>query len=270
MAGGLPADTTRHTEGVKVAVAGGTGVVGSYAVHAMGIAGWDVSVLSRSNGVDVVSGEGLAAALEGVEVIVDTLNSPSIRRAEATDFFRTTTRNLHHVGAAAGVQHLVTLSIVGIDRVPGYPYYAAKLAQEQEAESGPIPGTILRATQFHEFPAQVMRTTRKGRWAAVPRMTAQPVAARTVGQHLTRMVSQRPGEIVELAGPAVEDMVEMARRLIRASGKRVHVMPLSLPGAAAKAMRGEALLVTPSPKSVVDGPTFDEWLESDDAKAVPF
>jgi uncharacterized protein YbjT (DUF2867 family) len=251
---------------MRVAVAGGTGVVGRYAVLAAEARGHEVSVLSRRRGVDVRSGEGLAAALEGVEVVIDALNVASTRRAPAQAFFTETSGALQRVGAAEGLTHLVTLSIVGIDRASGYGYYQAKLAQEKVVTAGPVPATILRATQFHEFPAQVLAVTRKGPVALMPRMRSQPVAARTVGEHLVRAGEEQPGGVLELAGPQERDMVELARLLLRSRGVRAVVVPVPVPGSGGRALRSGALLATAV--TTIDGPAFEEWLRSDDARAV--
>ena len=249
---------------MRIAVAGGTGVVGSYVVEAARDGGHHVVVLSRGMGVDVRTGDGLEAALEGIDVVVDTLNAVSIRPSVATEFFTTTSRALAEVGSRQGVQHLVSLSIVGIDRVPEYGYYRAKLAQEAVVEQGPLPATILRATQFHEFPAQMLRALRAGPVALVPRMRSQPVAARTVGEHLARLVAEPPGGRLELAGPQVHDIADLARRFVAAHRLSVRVVTASAPGRAGRKMRGDALLATD--QTTIDGPTFDEWLSSDDAR----
>ena len=162
---------------MRIAVAGGTGMVGKYVVEAITGAGHDAVVLSRSRGVDLRTDSGLAHALDGVEVIVDAANPDSISGAKATAFFTDVTARLQSVGFAHGVARLVTLSIVGIDRVPDYGYYRAKLAQEAVATAGPVPVTIVRATQFHEFPAQILGRARFGPLAAMPVMRVQPVAA---------------------------------------------------------------------------------------------
>ena len=167
---------------MKIAVAGGMGTVGRYVVEAANRAGHDVTILSRSTGVDLLTGVGLDTALDDVEVIIDTINTPRTSPAKATAFFTATTRHLQTAGAARSVDRLITLSIVGLERVPGYGYYQAKLKQEAAARSGPLPVSIVRATQFHEFPAQILARTQVGPFAVVPRMKIQPIAARTVGE----------------------------------------------------------------------------------------
>jgi len=249
---------------MKIAVAGGTGVVGAYAVQAIADAGHEAVVLSRSRGIDLRDETGLAQALTGVEVIVDATNPDSVGRSKATAFFTEVTARLQAAGSAQGVARLVTLSIVGIDGVSGYGYYQAKLAQEVAALAGPLPVSIVRATQFHEFPAQILARARLGPVAAIPVMRVQPVAARTVGQFLMGAAIDPPrDQTVEIAGPDVEDLVIMARRLVQARHQRLKVMPVLVPGAAGKAMRDGKLLATATTKLV--GPSFAEWLTGEDA-----
>jgi uncharacterized protein YbjT (DUF2867 family) len=254
---------------MKIAVAGGTGVVGSYAVGAITAAGHEAVVLSRSRGIDLRHEAGLAQALTGVDVIIDAANPDSIGRAKATAFFTDVTARLQTAGSAQGVARLVTLSIVGIDGFSGYGYYEAKLAQEGAARAGPLPVTIVRATQFHEFPAQILSRAHLGPVAAVPVMRVQPVAARTVGDTLVQVALDPPStQAIEIAGPQVEDLVPLARRLVRARQRRLSVIPLWVPGTAGKAMRGGKLLATATTKLV--GPSFAEWLAGGDAGGPAF
>src|SRR3712207_2625027 len=130
----------------KIAVTGATGRVGTHVVDVLEAGGHEVVPISRSKGVDVISGEGLAEALEGVERIVDLATGPSPDEKEATDFFTTSAGNLQELGSHAGVKRMVLVSIVGIDRFTS-GYNRAKVAQEQAMLAGPIPVRILRATQ---------------------------------------------------------------------------------------------------------------------------
>jgi len=242
---------------MRIAVAGGTGTVGRHVVSAVERAGHDVVVLARSRGVDVVTGAGLDAALEGADVVVDTLNRMSPRERTARDFCTATSRNLLAAEARAGVAHHVLLSIVGLERVPGYGYFRAKAAQEQVVTDGEVPWTVLRATQFHEFPGQILDQV-PGPVGVMPRMLSRPVAAREVGEELVRCAEAGPqGFAPELAGPREEQMVDMARRLLRARGRRRWVVPISFPGAG-EDMRGGGLL--PDGEGPRGRVTFDEWL----------
>jgi len=245
-------------------VAGGTGTAGRHAVDALRTAGHEPVVLARSTGVDVRSGSGLDAALEGVDVVIDALNGGSTNRDRATAFFVESTGNLQRAGVRAGVAGMVVLSIVGIDRVPGFAYYDAKRAHEEAALGGPLPVTVVRATQFHEFAGQLLDRLSLGPLAAVPSMRIQPVAAREVGRFLVEVAVQDPDAgRRELAGPEEVGLVDMARRTAHRRGSRRVVVPVRLPGAVGAALRGGALL--PGPDAAIVGPGPLEWLESSDA-----
>jgi NAD(P)H-binding len=134
--------------------------------------GHDVVPMSRTHGVGVVSGEGLAEALAGVECIVDTATGPSPEQQAATEFFATAAKNLHEAGQRAGVQRIVVVSIINADRLKG-GYSVAKVAHERAMLSGPIPARVLRAAQFHEFVEQLVQWGTQGDVAYVPKMRTQ-------------------------------------------------------------------------------------------------
>jgi uncharacterized protein YbjT (DUF2867 family) len=247
---------------MKVAVAGGTGAVGRYVVEAATQAGHEVVSISRRVGVDVRTGDGLADALRGVDVVIDTTNAGTTNRAKATSFFTEVAGRLQTTGAAVGVASLVALSIVGLERVPGFGYYEAKLAHEAALRAGPLPVSIVRATQFHEFPAQVLSRCGRGLVALVPIMRIQPVAARAVGESLVEIAAEPAARTVEIAGPEEKDLVALARAIVRTRRMRMWVAPLPVPGRAGRAMRTGSQL--PSPGARVIGPTFDEWLDGAD------
>lgn len=243
---------------MRIAVAGGTGIVGRYVVEAVQAAGHDAVVIARSKGINTISGEGLARALEGVQVIVDTTNAGTIEEGPAKEFFRQSSMNLQRLGAAAGVGHLVVLSIVGIDKVPT-GYYAAKLAHEDAALQGDVATTIMRATQFHEFAGQMIMWNREGSLTRIANLHVQTVAARTVARVLVE-VAQGPavGRVADLGGPEREELTSLARRLVEGRNLGIEVLAVEDPGAQA-----DALL--PGEDARIDGPTFNEWLLSDDA-----
>ena len=242
----------------RIAVAGGTGLVGRHVVDAVTAAGAEPVVLARSAGVDLLTGEGLDAALEGVRAVIDVSNVTTIRRRVSVGFFSRATENLLAAGRRTGVPHHVVLSIVGVDAVDS-GYYAGKRVQEKlVSASAAVPWTVLRSTQFHEFAGQVLAATR-GPLAPVPRMRAQPVAAREVAAELVSRASGPPvGMAPELAGPEEHRMADLVRRLARARGERRLVVEVRPPGSAARAAAEGALLPTGG------GPrgtrTFDEWL----------
>lgn len=239
---------------MKIAVAGGTGVAGRFVVEVLRARGHEPVVLSRGQGVDLVSGSGLDAALTGAEGVIDVSNVTTNRKSVAVGFFDKAGRNLIGAAERAGVRHLVTPSIVGVDRV-GLPYYAGKLRQEEIIRGGAVPWTIMRVTQFHEFVGQALSGV-PGPIAMVPTAPVQPIAVREVAETLVDLALEPPrGMAPELAGPQVESLVDLARSLIAAGGvRRRPVVPLYFPGA----MRTGGLLPTgPGPRGTR---TFADWL----------
>ena len=253
---------------MRIAVAGGTGTVGRYLAEAGEAQGHEVVLLSRSRGVDVRTGAGLAEALDGVDVVVDVTNPGGADFADPTAFFTDVARTLQGVGAERGVRHVVTLSIVGVDRAADYPYYAAKLAQERATAAGDVPSTVLRATQFHEFPAQWLARTRVsaegGTEASVPDVRVRTVAARTVAEVLLEAAVAEPaGHAPDLAGPEEANLVDLATAFVAHRGEPVAIRPDRETMAGPAAHAG-----LPGPDARIEGPAFAEWLETDDAAAL--
>ncbi len=253
----------------KIAVAGATGRVGRHVVDVLEAEGHDVVAMSRSSGVDVVTGDGLAEALDGVECVIDVATGPSPDQQAATEFFTTAARNLHQAGERAGVRRMVVVSIIGIDRFTA-GYSAAKVAHEQAHLSGPIPVRILRAAQFHEFVAQIVDWGRRGEVSYVPKMRAQLVAARTVAQALADLATgpesaSAPGSagapILEIAGPREENLVDMAILLAARRGDPVNIEGVSDPADPDRDLYERGALL-PGPDATLAGPTFEEWLDS--------
>ena len=242
---------------MRIAVAGGTGVVGEHVVAAAAAAGHEPVVLARSHGVDVTTGQGLKPALAGAAAVIDVSNVSTTSRRRSVAFFTAATEHLLAAGQEVGVGHYVALSIVGVDQVD-FGYYEGKRVQEELVLSGPLPASVLRATQFHEFAGQVLARIR-GPVALVPRMRTQPVAAREVATALVAMAtSPAVGRAPELAGPDVHDLVDLARQVVRVIGQRRPVVPVRLPGATGRAMATGALLPTrPGPRGKQ---TFASWL----------
>lgn len=252
--------TGERAERRRVAVAGGTGVAGRHVVAALERAGHDAVVLSRARGVDVTTGAGVDAALEGVHAVVDVTNVDTLRERVSVAFFARATATLLAAGARAGAAHHVALSIVGADRVP-FGYYAGKRHQEALVAAGAVPWTVLRATQFHEFAGQTLDRT-PGPVALVPRMRIRPVAVREVAEELARRAVGPAAGTVELAGPREEDLAAMARRVVAARGRRRRVVDVRLPGATGRGFADGGLLPT---GAVATGTTtFDAWLTGPD------
>jgi uncharacterized protein YbjT (DUF2867 family) len=219
----------------KIAVAGATGTVGRHVVDVLEAEGHDVVGMSRSLGVDVLSGDGLDEALEGVECIIDVANGPSPDQQAATKFFTAAARNLQEAGERAGVQRMVVVSIIGCDRFTA-GYLAAKAAHERAMLSGPIPVRIVRAAQFHEFVGPLVEWGRHDGVSYVPNGRTPLVAARTVAQALAELATgpesaSAPGSsgvpILEIAGPREESLVEMAKLLVTRRGDPVRLEGVS-------------------------------------------
>ncbi len=162
----------------QFAVVGGNGRVGHHVVELLREGGYDAVSLSRSTGVDAYTGSGLGDALAGVDIVIDTSSTPSADEATAVDYFTTAARNLHDAGRAAGVQRLVAVSIINVDRFTT-GYNRGKVAHEQALLAGTLPVTIVRAAQFHEFVPLLVQWGTQGDVAYVQKMQTQLVAART-------------------------------------------------------------------------------------------
>jgi uncharacterized protein YbjT (DUF2867 family) len=251
----------------RVAVAGATGRVGRHVVDVLSAAGHEVVAMSRSTGVDVITGEGLAQALAGVDCVIDTATGPSPDRVAATEFFTTAAANLHQAGERAGVRRMVVVSIIGIDKFHG-GYSVAKLVHERAALAGPIPAQILRAAQFHEFVAQMIDWGRQGEVSYLPKMRTQPVAARSVAEALVDLavaVDPAPAgaPILEIAGPRPENLVDIASLFVERSGDPIKIEGFSDPNDP-DAELNEAGGLLPGPHATLAGPTFEQWLDAEE------
>lgn len=248
----------------KIAVIGATGRLGSQAVEVLRERGHEVVPASRATGVDVISGQGLGEALEGVEVIVDAATGPSPDEKESVDFFTGAARNLQQAGAERGVREILAVSIIGIDHFHS-GYYAGKVAHERTHREGPVPARLLRAAQFHEFVAELVKWGTQGEVAYVGEMRTQLVAARTVATALADLIEGAEGApggnpVSEIAGPREESLLEAARLLV---AKRGNGLQVEL-GGASNDLDPEHLVpagaLLPGPIAKLDGPAFEEWL----------
>jgi uncharacterized protein YbjT (DUF2867 family) len=204
---------------MKIVVIGGTGLIGSSLVEKLRNDGHEPVAAAPNTGVNALTGEGLAEALEGAQVVVDVANAPAWGDQEVLDFFRTATDNLLAAEQAAGVGHHVTLSVVGAERLADSGYMRAKVAQEELVKAGPIPYTIVRATQFFEFIGRIAESGADGDTIRLPSALVQPEAADDVAATLADVAVGAPlNDTVELAGPEAFRLHELAERFLRASG----------------------------------------------------
>jgi uncharacterized protein YbjT (DUF2867 family) len=243
---------------MRIAVAGASGRIGRLTIAALDAAGHQTVHISRSAGVDAYTGSGLVDALAGADALIDVTNNPSQNEAEVVDFFGTLSRNLLAAEEKAGVRHHVLLSIVGVERNRRTPHYAGKREQEHLVANGPVPWTIIQATQFHDFAAMVAGWTLRDGTATIAPLLVQPIAPADVAAILADAAVAAPlGHRLEIAGPQTEDLVDMARRTFAARGQEIKLIP-TWRGPFGPDMAGEALL--PADGARLGGTSFEDWL----------
>lgn len=204
---------------MKLVVIGGTGLIGRKLVADLQRGGHEAIAASPSSGVNALTGQGLSAAFEGTEVVVDVANSPSFEDQAVLDFFETSSRNLLKEEAKAGVRHHVALSVVGTDRLQSSGYFRAKLVQEDLIKASEIPYTIVRATQFFEFVGAIAESAADGETVRLPPALMQPIFSEDVAAALADIAVGAPQNgTIELAGPEPIRMDELVRQFLVVNG----------------------------------------------------
>ncbi len=210
---------------MKIVVIGGTGLIGSKLVGGLGARGHEMVAASPNTGVNTLTGEGLAAALTGADVVIDVSNSPSFEDAAVLEFFETSTGNLLAAEAAAGVGHHVALSVVGTERRPDIGYFRAKIAQEQLIEKSSIPFSLVHATQFYEFVVRIADEATDGTTVRIAPVAFLPIAGDDVARLVGRTAVGAPlGGRIEIAGPQQYRMDEFFRHALAARNDAREVM----------------------------------------------
>lgn len=248
--------------GMRVVVTGGLGALGSQVVHHLEQDGHEAVVASRRTGVDLEAGTGLDPLLTGADAVVHTADTTSPRRWRSMTVGGT--RAVLDAARRAGTPHVVTISIVGCERVP-YPYYRAKRTADELVLASGLPATVVRATQFHPFAAQIGRALRLGPLAlGVRGMRVQPVELSWVGRRMAQLATgeapdgPRPGP--DLAGPDVLDLGEIERLLAAHDGRRPpRLLPLPPLGATMRAFGPQGGILA-GPDAEVGGTPFATWL----------
>ena len=203
---------------MKIVIIGGSGLIGTKLVKNLRQLGHEVVAASPSSGVNTLTGEGLAAALAGAQVVVDVANSPSFEDKAVLEFFETSGRNLLAAEATAGAGHHVALSVVGADRLPASGYLRAKMAQENLIKASKIPYTILRSTQFFEFVSGIAQSATDGQTVRLSPALVQPIVSDDVAAALADVAVEEPvNGTVELAGPEPIRLDELVRRFLSAT-----------------------------------------------------
>jgi len=252
-----PGGLRRHQD-MKTAIIGGTGTLGRLVAAELDRRGHDVRVLSRNAPqyrVDLTTGEGLEPALAGCDVVVDASNNSS---RHAAQILVDGSRQLLAAERAAGVGHHVCVSIVGCERVP-MGYFQVKAKQEQVVEQGPVPWSIVRATQFHEYVLAML--TAGARWGVlpVPRARLQTIACAEVAPVVAGVAEGGPGkDRIQVGGPEVADARDLARTWRSVTGRRVALVPVAVPGKLGRALRAGVLTTArPDVRGTI---TFADWL----------
>jgi uncharacterized protein YbjT (DUF2867 family) len=201
---------------MKIVVIGGTGLIGSKVVAQLRQSGHQAIAASPATGINTITGEGLAEAMENTDVVIDLANSPSFEEKAVMEFFQTAGRNLLAAEINAGVKHHVALSIVGVDRMQNIGYMRAKIAQEDLIKKSGMPYTIVRSTQFLEFLAGIVKEATKGNEVHISNVQFQPIAADNVAGFVAEAAVKTPSNaIIEIAGPDRFIMPELVTRYMQ-------------------------------------------------------
>jgi len=242
---------------MQIAVIGGTGLIGSQVVRILNANGHNAVSHSPSTGLDLISGDGLAEALSGADVVVNLSNSPTFDEASPA-FFQTSMENMLAAAKDAGVGHAVILSIVGVDEVPDLVYYRAKVLQEEVLKAGPVPYSIVRSTQFFEFMDAVMSWTSDEHTVRLPATPVQPIASAEIAAAVAEAASGVPLQGTRnVAGPEVFTLDELGRITLAAKGDQRTVVVDDEAGMFA-AVPGDVLIAKGD--AVIAKTTYREWL----------
>lgn len=251
---------------MKIVVIGGTGLIGSKLVKNLRERGHDVLAAAPNTGVNTITREGLAQAMDGAEIVVDVANAPVWEDKAVLEFFETSGRNLLAAEAAAGVRHHVALSIVGSERLPDSGYLRAKVAQEQLIKASGIPYTILRATQFFEFVGGIAQSATVGEEIRLSPALIQPIASDDVVAVLADVTVEPPvNGTVEVAGPEAIPLDELVRHFLRATQDTRKVVPDVHARYFGAVVDDQSL--TPGKNPRLGAIRFQDWLDQSTAQA---
>jgi uncharacterized protein YbjT (DUF2867 family) len=244
---------------MKVVVIGGTGLIGSKLVQRIKASGCRAVAAAPSTGVNTISGEGLNEALRDAETVVDVSNSPSLETAAAIDFFETAGRNLRRAEISAGIRHHIILSVVGTEHLLQSGYFRAKLAQEHQVQAGPVPYTLIRATQFFECLRVVADAATCGLNVRLPHASFQPVAADDVATAIAEAALSAPtNELIEIAGPDRFFIDELVASVLAYDKDQRRVIPDPEAPYFDVTLKGSCLL--PSRNAHLGMTGFERWL----------
>ena len=244
---------------MKIAVIGGTGLIGSQVVELLNTHGHEAVPHSPASGLDLLTGEGLPEALAGADVVVNLTNSPTFDEASPA-FFQTTMDNLLAAAKTAGVGHVVMLSIVGAELVPDLVYYRAKVLQEDILKAGPVLYSIVRATQFFEFMPAVLSWTSDEKTVRLPATLVQPMASSDVARAVAKVSTSVPLQgTLNIAGPEVFRLDELGKITLVAQNDQRAVVTDDSAGMFA-VVSGDALIAKDGDDAMIAETTYKDWL----------
>src|SRR6266446_6489892 len=246
---------------MKIVVIGGSGLIGKRVVTNLRQHGDEVVAASPSSGVNTITGEGLAEALAGAQVVADVANSPSWEDKAVLQFFETSGRNLLAAEAAAGVGHHIALSVVGTERLLASGYFRAKMAQETLIKASPVPYTIVRATQFFEFAGGIARSATEGQTVRLPPALMQPIVSDDVAAVMADVALAKPlNSTIDLAGPEPIRQDDLVRQFLNATGDARTV--ITEPKALYYGITVNDQSLTPGDHPRLGSTRFEDWLSS--------
>jgi uncharacterized protein YbjT (DUF2867 family) len=244
---------------MKIVVIGGTGLIGSKVVSNLRQKGHEVVAAAPNTGVNTITGEGLAEAVAGAQVVIDVANSPDFADDAVMAFFKKSGRNLMDAEKAAGVRHHVALSVVGSDRNPDSGYLRAKVAQEALIKASGIPYTIIRATQFFEFLGAIAQSSTDDQTVRLSPAHLQPVASGDVAALVSKVATMAPANgMIELAGPERIGLDDLIRRYLAAKGDTRKVITDIHARYFGAELNDKSL--TPGDKPQIGSTSFETWL----------
>jgi len=245
---------------MKIVVIGGSGLIGSKLVTLLRAAGHEALAASPNSGVNTLTGEGLAQALAGAQVVVDVANSPSFEDKAVLEFFETSGRNLVKAEAEAGVGHHLALSVVGTERLADSGYLRAKVAQERLIKASPVPYTIVHSTQFFEFLAGIAQAATVGDTVRLSPAWFQPIASDDVAAALLERTLAKPvNGMVEIGGPERLRMSELVQRYLDLKGDARKVVADEHARYFGAELKDDELL--PGPGARLFPTTFAHWMQ---------
>jgi len=251
---------------MRVVVIGGTGQIGLRVVSGLQTLGHSVLAASPGTGVDIISGDGLAAALVGAEVVIDVTNKVAMDRDASVSFFETAARNILTAEIGAGVRHHLALSVLNSERLSDSGYIAGKLAQESYVRSAPVPYTLVHAAQFFELVPMMIQMLTTGGVARLPHALFQPIAAQEVADALVHLATGAPvNGRYQIAGPEIFRIDELAARYVRKTGGSVRIEADPHGTYFGAPLTDDILL--PDEDAHLQWTTFDDWLATQDVSS---